>query len=86
MIKFMTDGDQPLLGLGLSTGNLKQLANGHPIKINADELATGHDIIIFWGPTEIQIAEKMHELGLIPTDYYEQLIEQLRAEENSFRG
>lgn len=52
MVKFMTDGDPPLLGLGLSTGNLQKLANGHPIKINADELATGHDIIIFWGPTE----------------------------------
>lgn len=77
MIKFTTDGDPPLLGLGLSTGNLQQLANGQPIKINADELATRHDIIIFWGPTEIEIAKKMYELGMIPTDYFNELVKQL---------
>jgi hypothetical protein len=51
--------DRPTLFIGLSFGNLDRFraAPGSTyIKISADQVGTSHDIIIFSGPTEDEMA------------------------------
>lgn len=66
MIKFKTTGKRPLVGLGLSDGNLEKLREEKPIHINGEELGLdGVDILIFWGKTEKAIQKELIKLGLI---------------------
>lgn len=65
MIKFKSEGKQPLIGLGLSEGNLKKLREGKPIFIMREELGIDFNLLIFWGKTEEEIQRKLKDIGMI---------------------
>lgn len=78
MIKFKSNGNKPLIGLGLSEGNVKKLRKGKPIFIMKEELGIDFDLLIFWGRTEKEMEKKLREIGMITdeTDIKKGFVEQ----------
>ena len=65
MIKFTSNN---LIGLGLTSENIKRLKQGQPIAIKGTEIGKSHDILIFYGKNESDllkdaeyIIDKNHE-------------------------
>lgn len=66
MIKYKMQVDKKMVvGLGLTDGNIEKLRADQPIMIDGQELGLAHDILIFWGPTEMQIYKQFKKAGLI---------------------
>lgn len=65
MIKFKSNDNKLLIGLGLSEGNLKKLREGKPIYIMKEELGIDFDLLIFWGRTEKEMVKKLRDIGAV---------------------
>jgi hypothetical protein len=61
------NGRQCIL-LGLSSGNLKRLKAGKPIKVNGTEMGMDTDIVIFWGRTEKSMVRDLQKVGILDPD------------------
>lgn len=67
MIKFASvQGNIPLLGFGLSKGNIERLKQGQPISIDLSEMELGDTaqlgrarVLIFYGETEADMAREI---------------------------
>lgn len=60
MIKFRAEGKNgPLIGLGLSQGNIERLVAGQPVHVKMLELGLEGDIIIFYGKNEDELKQSV---------------------------
>ena len=82
MIKFIAHDETtnlPIVGLGLSDGNLERLRQGKPIVIDLQKMNPlfKGNIIIFWGPTEQAMADYLRDTGKIgPTTEVKESIDE----------
>jgi hypothetical protein len=68
MIKYQGELDgKPLVGIGLSDENLRRLKEGAPIHINLLEVNLPYNvtILLFAGPTEETMVERLRSVGAI---------------------
>lgn len=80
MIKFVTEGIDgvPLIGLGISAGNVKKLKEGQPILVRGKEIGRPEvgNIMIFYGKTEKDMTEQLRKAGWpVPPDVESQSLE-----------
>lgn len=74
MIKFKATKDgKPLLGFGLSEGNIEKLQQGLPIMIDLADMDAGEGkVIIFYGGTDEELVEMCSPLLQPETEIHEQ--------------
>lgn len=75
-IRGQTPDKRPMLVLGLTRLNLDLLGGDEdrPIGIELSELGFGNGVIIIvGGETQVAIAEKLHEAGILPADAVQEI-------------
>ena len=69
MIRFAGDEDgKPFFGFGLSNANIALLQQGHPIRVDLADMGGTGSVIIFWGPNEQEMYNRLKEIGKITSE------------------
>ena len=62
MIKFISDN---LIGIGLTSENIRQLKQGDPIIVEGSTIGKSHDIFIFYGKNERDLIKTLKDEFII---------------------
>jgi hypothetical protein len=57
-------GDRPFIMLGLSDGNIENLKQGMPIRVDLAEMGGTGDILIIYGKTESEMVQALQNAGI----------------------
>jgi len=70
VVKFTTQtATGPLIGLGVSEGNVERLKKGEPILVELNEIGQGGgQILLMYGETEKAIVAELESNGLMTTE------------------